>query len=63
MNHCHFLSVNAKFSSLPMTEFEIYTLELKNAFKTIKNFALSPRRQERSAAHLDVTTFSVNAKF
>ncbi len=46
-----------------MTEFEIYTLELKNAFKTIKNFALSPRRQERSAARLDVIFLSVNAKF
>ncbi len=35
-----------------MTDLGIESLVLQIAFKSIKNFALSPRRQERSAASL-----------
>ncbi len=40
-----------------MTDFEIDGLELQIALKTRKNLASSPRRQERSAARLDVIPF------
>jgi hypothetical protein len=46
-----------------MTYLKIDSLELQITFKIRKNLALSPRRQERSAARINVISLSVNAKF